>query len=797
MFRWWRAAPAPGFRAARFRTAAGVTVSLAKFNKILSVDPLSCTAVVQCGVRNLAISEAAAPYGLYYAPDPSSQIACTIGGNVAENSGGVHCLKYGLTLHNVLRVRGLTAAGEPVEFGSEALDAPGLDLLAIVIGSEGMLAVTTEVTVKLVPKPELARCMLASFATVEAAGDAVANVIARGIIPAGLELMDRRMTEVAENFVHAGYDLSAAAILLCESDGTPEEVEEEIAAMSRVLTESGATRIEVSRDEAQRLKFWSGRKNAFPASGGISPDYMCMDSTIPRRKLAEMLLAIEVMESEVRPALRERVPCGRRQPASADPVRCERSRSIQALRAVRRGDPGDEPEARRHRHRRARRRRGEAQLDVRAVLARGARSVSRRQARLRCRGAAQSRQGDSDAAALRGVRQDARASRHDAVPRPAEVLMSAMPAGVAQLIDRMRAARAAALRCKSWAAAPRPSTAKRRAASRSTLRELAGITSYEPSELVVTVRAGTPLAELESALAAKGQCLPFEPPRFAAGGTVGGMVAAGLAGPSRAAVGALRDYVLGLTLLDGRGELLTFGGQVMKNVAGYDVSRLIAGSWGVLGVICEVSLKVLAAPGRQRDAASSSGTSHALSRPWRAGVRSPCRCRRARGASGRLRIRLAGSRAAVLEARARLGGTAIDRDGGVRLIGRVSAISGTNSSRAAAEELGQGTALWRLSVPPTAAAVLVGGPSIHRMGRRAALVAHGGAGGGGARRGSERRGSCDAGARGRQERGRVRAAERRAHAHPSSAENRLRSRADSQSRAACMRTFDEQPCKPS
>jgi glycolate oxidase len=275
---------------------AGVTVSLAKFDRILKIDPVACTAVVQCGVRNLAISEAAAPFGLYYAPDPSSQIACTIGGNVAENSGGVHCLKYGLTVHNVLKVRGLTADGEPVEFGGEAPDAPGLDLLAVVIGSEGMLAVTTEVTVRLIPRPELARCLLASFATVEAAGAAVASVIAHGIIPAGLELMDRRMTAVAENYVHAGYDLEAAAILLCESDGTPEEVDEEIAAMTRVLTESGATRIEVSRDEAQRLKFWSGRKNAFPASGGISPDYMCMDSTIPRRRLAEMLLAIEGME---------------------------------------------------------------------------------------------------------------------------------------------------------------------------------------------------------------------------------------------------------------------------------------------------------------------------------------------------------------------------------------------------------------------------------------------------------------------------------------------------------------------
>jgi glycolate oxidase len=276
--------------------AMGVTLSLAKFNKIVMLDRQARTATVQCGVRNLAISEAAAPFGLYYAPDPSSQIACTIGGNVAENSGGVHCLKYGLTLHNVLRVRGYTVAGEAVEFGSAALDAPGLDLLSLVVGSEGMLAVTTEVTVKLVPKPQLARCIMASFADVRSAGDAVAAIIAAGIIPAGLEMMDKPMTAAVEGFVHAGYDLDAAAILLCESDGTPEEVAEEIARMLDVLSGAGATRMEVSKDEAQRLKFWSGRKNAFPASGRISPDYMCMDSTIPRKRLADILLAIAEME---------------------------------------------------------------------------------------------------------------------------------------------------------------------------------------------------------------------------------------------------------------------------------------------------------------------------------------------------------------------------------------------------------------------------------------------------------------------------------------------------------------------
>ncbi|MFL6635445.1 MAG: FAD-linked oxidase C-terminal domain-containing protein [Massilia sp.] len=278
--------------------AGGVVLSTARLNRIVKVDAYARTAVVQPGVRNLAISEAAAPHGLYYAPDPSSQIACTIGGNVAENSGGVHCLKYGLTVHNVLRVRMVTTIGEIVELGSEALDAPGLDLLAVAIGSEGMLGVVTEVTVKLVPKPRVARVVMASFDDVVKAGDAVASVIAAGIIPAGLEMMDRLSTRVAEEFVHAGYDTQAAAVLLCESDGIPEEVEEEIARMSEVLSRCGATALSVSRDEAERLRFWSGRKNAFPAVGRISPDYYCMDGTIPRKHLAHVLQRIEAMEQK-------------------------------------------------------------------------------------------------------------------------------------------------------------------------------------------------------------------------------------------------------------------------------------------------------------------------------------------------------------------------------------------------------------------------------------------------------------------------------------------------------------------
>ncbi len=276
----------------------GVVLSLAKFRRILAIDTQTRTAVDQPGVRNLAISEAAAPHGLYYAPDPSSQIACSIGGNVAENAGGVHCLKYGLTVHNLRRVRAVLVTGEVVEFGGDALDTPGYDLLALVTGSEGLLAVITEITVKLLPKPPQAQVALAAFASVEHAGDAVAAVIAAGIIPAGLELMDQPAVRAVEQYVHAGYPLDAAAVLLVESDGTAEEVAAEMGEIRRLLTEAGATSIRVSKDETQRLLLWSGRKAAFPAVGRISPDYYCIDGTIPRHTLPRVLTQIEAWSRE-------------------------------------------------------------------------------------------------------------------------------------------------------------------------------------------------------------------------------------------------------------------------------------------------------------------------------------------------------------------------------------------------------------------------------------------------------------------------------------------------------------------
>jgi len=277
--------------------AQGILLGMSKFNRIKDVNSQSATAVVEPGVRNLAVSEAVAHLGLYYAPDPSSQIACTIGGNIAENSGGVHCLKYGLTIHNVLKVRMVSLDGDVIELGSEAPDAPGPDLLSTFVGSEGMLGVVTEVTLRLLPKPALAKVIMASFDDVESAGDAVAAVIGAGIIPAGLEMMDQRATEMVEPFVNAGYDVNAKAILLCESDGTEVEVAEEIARMTEVFEGVGATRIQVSETERERLLFWAGRKNAFPAAGRGSPDYYCMDGTIPRRHLARVLQAIAGMET--------------------------------------------------------------------------------------------------------------------------------------------------------------------------------------------------------------------------------------------------------------------------------------------------------------------------------------------------------------------------------------------------------------------------------------------------------------------------------------------------------------------
>lgn len=273
----------------------GILLSLAKFSRILSIDVDNKFAVVQPGVRNIAISQAVAPSGLYYAPDPSSQIACTIGGNVAENSGGVHCLKYGLTTHNILRVQLLTMQGELLTVGGHGLDACGFDLLALICGSEGMLGIIVEVTVKLLPIPACAKTLMAAFNRVEKASHAVATLIAQGLVPAGLEMMDQAALQAAEDFVHAGYPVDAQAILLCEVDGVEDQAEEECRQAIKLLRNAGAAEINIAQNTQDRERMWAGRKSAFPAVGRLSPDYYCMDGTIPRRNLADVLAKISAL----------------------------------------------------------------------------------------------------------------------------------------------------------------------------------------------------------------------------------------------------------------------------------------------------------------------------------------------------------------------------------------------------------------------------------------------------------------------------------------------------------------------
>ncbi len=276
----------------------GVLLSLARFNRILEIDTANRLARVQPGVRNLAISQAVAELGLYYAPDPSSQIACSIGGNVAENAGGVHCLKYGLTTHNIARLEVVTIDGERLTIGSSALDSPGYDLLALMTGSEGLLGVIVEVTVRLLPVPERAQVVLAAFDSVETAGEAVAAIISAGILPAGLEMMDNLAIRAAEDFVHAGYPVDAAAIVLCELDGTNEEVSTQITRVRELLKSQGASEVRTAKDDSERQRFWAGRKAAFPAVGRISPDYYCMDGTIPRKHLGKVLATIRAWSEE-------------------------------------------------------------------------------------------------------------------------------------------------------------------------------------------------------------------------------------------------------------------------------------------------------------------------------------------------------------------------------------------------------------------------------------------------------------------------------------------------------------------
>ena len=402
--------------------ADAVLLGLGKFKRIREIDFDNRAVVTEPGVTNLAISQAVAHAGFYYAPDPSSQIACSIGGNVAENSGGVHCLKYGMTTNNVLGCEIVLISGEVLRIGGKTAESAGYDLMGIITGSEGLLGVITEITVRILQKPETARALMVGFAEVEAAGECVAQIIGAGIIPGGMEMMDKPAIHAAEAFVHAGYPLDVEALLIIELDGPGVEVDELIKRVETIAQGCGSTVCQISNSEAERNLFWAGRKAAFPAVGRISPDYLCMDGTIPRGALPQGARPDPRSLREIRTACRQRVSCRRRQSASVDPVRRQPARRDRTRRGLRRRYPAGLRRARRRFDRRARRRNREARPDAGDVQRDRSQSAAAAQMRLRRAGPAQSRQGVSDPASLRRTRPHACAWRQARFPRPSTIL---------------------------------------------------------------------------------------------------------------------------------------------------------------------------------------------------------------------------------------------------------------------------------------------------------------------------------------------------------------------------------------
>lgn len=591
-----------GLSAGALPDPAGVLLVLSRLDRIVAIDADNERAVVEPGVRNLAVSEAAAAHGLFYAPDPSSQIACSIGGNVAENAGGIHCLKYGLTTHNLLALEGFTVTGEALSL--QLADNPGgFNLLSLLTGSEGMLAVVTRITLRLLPLPPAHRTLMAVFDDVRDAGQAVAAIIAAGLTPAALEMMDRLALQAAEDFAACGYPRSADAILLIDVDGDEASCHDQLSRVQEVLESCAVRRTVLARDEQERHRFWEGRKSAFPAVGRLSPDYFCMDGTIPRRAIAEVLGKIRQLSAQFSLPVANvfHAGDGNLHPLilfdANDPEQLQRAEAL-----------------------------GAAILET-CLMAGGCITGEHgvgiekiRQMPLQFT--------DTELAQLHAVRTACDPHnrlnpgkllpnlRHCQEYRSLATLWSPSPQSrlgdhavndtgdtedpvLAELQENVRDAVAEnrplcieGNQTKSFLGFPMEGEVL-------SCRRYSGILSYHPSELTITARAGTPLEELEAALAEHGQMLACDPPHFG-DATLGGMIGAGLAGPNRPVGGNVADQILGCRLLNGRGELLRFGGQVMKNVAGFDLSRLMCGSMGCLGLLTEVTLRVRPAPEMER-----------------------------------------------------------------------------------------------------------------------------------------------------------------------------------------------------
>jgi glycolate oxidase len=561
----------------------GIVIGLNRLNRVLRIEPDDRIAVVEPGAINLQVSAAAAPHGLFYAPDPSSQSICTIGGNIAFNSGGAHCLKHGMTSNHVLAIEAVLPDGEVVQLGSGSAEPAGPDWLGVFVGSEGLFGIALEVTLRLMPLPEDTRTVLAAYPSLEAAGDAVAATIAAGILPVAMEIMDSLAIEAAESSVRPGYP-DAPALLIVELDGERDAVETDFERLSAVIRESGATEVRATADPEERAMIWKGRKSAFSAVGWLAPDYIVQDGCVPRTRLGEALATIDRLSDE---------------------------RGLRVANVFHAGDgnlhplilfDGREPGALDRAHALA----GEI-LDLCVQL--GGSITGEHGVGMEKREFLERMYGPSDLDLMRRLRASidpaALANRGKMLPEANGDPTPSVgrPAGLAadprvrEMAEVLRAAGRDGAHVLPRGAGTKPALSTPvDGASTLEVAGLSGIVRYDPEELTLTALAGTPVAEIEAELAASGQYLPFDPPFAAAGATLGGVVAAGTSGPGRYRHGGIRDFVVGARFLDGTGELIMSGGQVVKNAAGFDLPKLLVGSLGRLGVILELSLKVLPAP---------------------------------------------------------------------------------------------------------------------------------------------------------------------------------------------------------
>ncbi len=562
--------------------ADGVVLGLMRMNRILDINYDDRCATVQAGVTNMGITTAVQGRGFFYAPDPSSQLACMIGGNVNMNSGGAHCLRYGVTANNLLGLRIVTIKGEIVEIGGAHMDAAGYDWLGLLTGSEGMLAVVTEVTVRILRGPEGARAMLAAFKSNEVAGACVDAIISSGIIPVALEFMDRPAIHACEAFAHAGYPLDAEAMLIIEVEGSPTEQDFLLLRLKEICSSHDPISLKVSQSAAESAAIWKGRKRCIRRGRAHQPRLPLHGRRNPHQPPARGAAPHRRNERRLRPAGGKHLPRRRRQSASADHVRCQRPRQFRHGGEIRRRHPEALRRSRRLPHRRARGRCGEARPDGRAVFRHRTGAAAPGEIGVRPRLAAESVESLSSKASMNAATDEA---------------------GIAAAITAAHAASEPLLICgnNTKAGLLRPVQAARSLSTQA----LTGISLYSPNELVLSARAGTPITEIAATVAAKGQHLISEPPDFSAllsttgAQTIGGIVATNVSGPRRVAWGATRDHVLGVRAVNGIGETIHSGGRVLKNVTGLDLCKLLSGSHVTLAVLTEITIKVLPAPERR------------------------------------------------------------------------------------------------------------------------------------------------------------------------------------------------------